>query len=124
MGLLSATLLVGACADFRRGSAADAAIEAALVDDPVFETDVYPILQSRCEDCHSKGREAELTRFVMTGKAKVDRAVVVTLVSPDNPDGSLLLWRASGNQHTGGVRIAEDEYPIIRSWIASLPAGP
>jgi hypothetical protein len=125
--LLSASLLAAACADFRRGPGPDASPDgAALVDDPVFVNDVYPILQAHCQSCHSKGGEAEFSRLLMTGAAQADRAMVVALVYPDYPDGSLLLQRATGNQHTGGAVMAVDspEYATIRDWIASLPAAP
>ena len=119
LGLVLVVSLAGACADFHRGPASDAA----LVDDPVFENDVYPILQSRCGDCHSPGGEAQASRFVLTGNAKADRAVVVMLVSPTDPDYSQLLLRATNAvAHTGGERLARDDpdYATIRSWIASL----
>lgn len=124
LGLLSATLLGGACADFGRGPTPDAAPDgAALVDDPVFENDVYPILQARCRDCHSKGGSGEYTPFVLTGDAKADRARVVGLVSPNFPEGSLLLLRATGYDHLGGTQLSqyESEYAIIQDWVASLP---
>jgi len=126
LGLLAVALLGGACADFRRGPASDAAAETAPSDDPLFENDVYPILQIRCQDCHAPGKEAGLTRLVLTGNAKADRAMVVALVYPDYPDGSLLLQRAAGNQHSGGQRLTPDdpEYLTIRNWIASLPRSP
>jgi hypothetical protein len=127
LGLGIAVGLAGACADFRRGPAADAAIEAPLVDDPVFENDVYPILQTRCEDCHSAGKMAQSTQYVLTGNAKADRAMVVALVSPTDPDNSVLLRRATNTTpHTGGERIfrGDTEYATIRDWIASLPANP
>jgi hypothetical protein len=129
--LLCATLLAGACADFQRGPAPDASADGAseLVNDPVFVNDVYPILQSDCQSCHSQGsgNDAETTRFVLTGDAKADRAMIVALVSPDDPDGSLLLQRAVGNgAHGGGPVLAVDspEYVTIRNWIASLPPTP
>lgn len=122
-GLLLATLLGGSCADFGRGPAADGAT---LVDDPVFENDVYPILEVRCEDCHSQGREAARSRFFLTKNAKEDRAMVVLLVSPGDPDKSLLLQRGLGYQHIGGQRLTpgDPEEQTIRSWIASLPSAP
>ena len=122
-GLLCATLIGGSCADFRRGRAADGAVS---VDDPVFENDVDPILQTRCEDCHSQGREAGFSRYVLTKNAKADRAMVVALVSPGDPDNSLLLQRGLGDQHPGGQRLTpgDPEEETIRNWIANLPAAP
>jgi hypothetical protein len=127
LGLLAATLLAGACADFRRGPAADAAIEAAPVDDPVFANEVYPILQARCQDCHSMGQQAQSSGFVLSGNANADRATVVALVSPSDPDNSVLLLHASDAiPHTGGEQLApaDPDYATIRNWIASLPANP
>jgi hypothetical protein len=123
LGLLFATLSEVACADFTRGPAADAAADAAPVDNSLFETYVYPILQSDCQSCHSQGEQAGTSRFRLTGDAKADRAGVVALVYPDYPDGSLLLQRASGNGHSGGLIFAPDsnEYLTIRNWIATLP---
>jgi hypothetical protein len=63
----------------------------------------------------------------MTGNAKADRAMVVALVLPDDPDNSPLLQRAIGNgAHGGGSVLGVDspEYATIRAWIASLPPTP
>jgi hypothetical protein len=92
----------------------------------VFEKEVYPILQTRCEDCHSQGREAARSRFLITGNAKADRAMVVSLVLPGDPDNSLLLQRGLGYQHIGGQRLTpgDPEEETIRNWIASLPSPP
>jgi hypothetical protein len=116
----------GACADFHRGPVSDASAVSVPVDDPVFEEDVYPILQTLCESCHSQGKEAGSSQFVMTGNAKRDRAAVVRLVSPGYPAGSLFLRRAVGESHMGGQRLTIDgpEYQIISSWITSLTAPP
>ncbi len=122
-GLLAAALCAAGCADFTRGPAADAAADAAPVDDSLFETYVYPILQSDCQSCHSQGQQAGATRFRLTGDAKADRAGVVALVYPDYPAGSLLLQRATGNGHSGGLIFTPDsaEYMTILNWIATLP---
>jgi hypothetical protein len=123
LGLLCVALLGSACADFRRGPPADGAT---LVDDPVFENDVYPILEVRCEDCHSQGREAAASRFFLTKDAKADRAMVMLLVTPGDPNKSLLLQRGLGYQHIGGQRLTpgDPEEQTIRNWIASLPSAP
>lgn len=122
--LVCALLFQGACADFHRGAAPDAAPDAApLVDDPVFENNVYPILQNMCSPCHSKGNEAQNTRYVLTQNAKQDRAMVVELTFPADPEGSVLLRKGRGeSSHQGGVRLPADglEYPTVRDWIAGL----
>jgi hypothetical protein len=112
------------CADFHRGPAPrDAAPDTALVADPTFEMDVYRVLQSRCEDCHQAGGMAEYTRLVLTGNARIDRAMVVALVVPGDPSASLLLRRATGESHTGGSVLSLDspEYTTIADWISGLP---
>ena len=70
-------LLAGACADFHRGPVGDAA----PIDDPVFEQDVYPILLDKCQLCHSTGNQAQASRLLLTGNAKPDRAMVVSLMA-------------------------------------------
>jgi hypothetical protein len=114
------------CADFHRGPAPrDAAPDTGgtLVADPTFEMDVYRILQSRCEDCHQAGGMGEYTRLVLTGNARLDRAMVVALVVPGDPSASLLLIRASGESHTGGAVLAPDsqDYATIANWISLMP---
>jgi len=127
---LVACLFTVGCVDFHRGPAPrDAAAEATaqgdvtLVEDLTFETDVYRILQVRCEDCHQSGGMGGYTRFVLTGNARIDRAMVVALVVPGDPAGSLLIERATGNAHTGGQVLVpdSDSYNIITSWIMGLP---
>jgi hypothetical protein len=124
LGLVFVMLWSTACADFHRGTPADAS--PGMVDDPVFENDVYPILLSTCIFCHSPGNEAQGTRLVISGDAKADRAMVVKLVTPSNPDSSLLLQKAIGNSHFGGTRLIVDtpDYITVRDWIASLATGP
>jgi hypothetical protein len=130
--LVFALLSQGACADFQRGKAPDAGpdvppdVKRALVDDPVFESTVHPILQNMCMLCHSKGNEAKNTRYLLTQNAKEDRATVFELVSPADPEGSLLLRKGRGEDHQGGVRLPADglEYPQVRDWIAGLATKP
>jgi len=115
------------CADFHRGPAPtdagqDAVADQTLVADFAFETTVYPILQRRCQDCHSIGRIGEYTRLVLGGNARTDRAMVVALVVPGDPAASLLLRRATGEAHTGQDVLTQDtpEYDTIASWILGL----
>jgi hypothetical protein len=128
--MLAACLCSLGCADFKRGPGPrDAAPEAAvqgdvtLVEDLTFETDVYRILQIRCEDCHKSGGMGGYTRFVLTGNARIDRAMVMALVTPGDPAASLLLARATGDSHTGGQVLVPDSdpYNTIANWISLLP---
>jgi hypothetical protein len=120
------------CADFHRGPApvdggGGKDVAAALVNDPAFEISVYPILLVQCGDCHAAGREAGGSRFVLTGNARLDRAMVVALVIPGDPANSeLLIQGAGGHLHPGLVRLPEGtaEYATVSDWIWSLPPAP
>jgi len=116
------------CVDFHRGPAPrdggqDGGSDNALVADFDFETTVYPLLQMRCQGCHSVGREAEYSQLVLTGNARMDRVKVIALVVPGDPASSLLLRRATGEEHTGRDVLARDtpDYDTIASWIMGLP---
>jgi hypothetical protein len=116
------------CADFHRGPAPPDAgpVDTGPPADPIFESDVYPILQLNCQFCHRAGRFAENTPLLLTGDARKDRAMVVDLVTPGDPAESLLLRRATGEYHGGGNVLdpAGPEYSTIASWISDLPAEP
>jgi hypothetical protein len=116
-----------ACADFHRGTpppdGGDASQDAPI-DDPTFETRVYPILELHCQDCHMAGRWGESSALVLTGDARLDRPMVVALVVPGDPADSLLLRRARGELHPGGEVLTEDDsdYQTLADWIMGLPA--
>jgi hypothetical protein len=95
---------------------------APVVEDQMFEVTVYPILLLRCEDCHKPGKEGAYTKFVLSGNARFDRQMVLDLVVPGNPEASLLLQRARGEWHTGGIRLSPDssEYEKVSNWISFL----
>ena len=123
------TFACGGCADFHRGPApldggnqARTDASSAPVVDLAFETSVYPLLELHCEGCHSAAGEGAYTSFVLTGNARLDRAMVVALVTPGNPTDSLLLRRATGESHMGGEVFAVDspEYQTISDWILGL----
>jgi hypothetical protein len=127
--LVAAGLTYGGCADFHRGPApldgaapsnADASV--APDEDLVFEGSVYSILQLRCASCHSAGGAGDSSRFLLTGNAHLDRAMVKALVTPGNSTDSLLLQRASGEGHEGGKVLIVDspEYKTISNWILGL----
>ncbi len=115
------------CADFHRGPAPrDGGPDAGndvLVADFTFESSVYPILQIHWEGCHEVGGIGEYTGLVLTGNARLDRAMVLALVVPGDPAASLLLRRATGESHTGGEVLSPDsrDYDTIASWIMGLP---
>lgn len=123
-------LLGAGCADFQRGPAAsdagaklDSSSSRPLVADYTFEAEVYPVLLRRCGDCHKVGGIGEFTKYVLTGNARADRPMVLDLVVPGDPTGSLFIRRASGESHTGKVTLAPngDEYETVANWISMLP---
>jgi hypothetical protein len=126
--LLLALCLCGpGCADFKRGPASrdagtDWAGDTTLVADLTFEAEVYPILEMRCAGCHQPGQMAAYTKMVLTGNARLDRAMVLALVVPGDPAGSLLIQRATGETHTGGKLLTPDtdEYNTVAQWIMLL----
>jgi hypothetical protein len=124
---------VASCADFHRGPA-PAPVDGGgdtnatgAVSDLMFEAQVYPILLMRCAGCHAEWQEAGLSKLLFTGNARQDRAMVLALVTPGQPDQSQLLLDASGgNSHIGGVRleVGSTEYTTVADWIAMLPTAP
>jgi hypothetical protein len=135
----AAALVVGgllwalaSCADFHRGPApvdAGAGADSApsLVDDLMFEAQVYPVLLVRCAGCHAEWQEAGTSKLVLTGNARLDRAMILALVTPAAPAQSPLLIEGSGgNSHSGGIRLIPDsaEYATVADWIAMLPPAP
>jgi hypothetical protein len=116
------------CADFHRGPAPGDGgggkdVPSTRVTDLMFEAQVYPILLMRCGDCHVAGKEADASRLVLTGNARLDRAMVVALTTPGDPAQSELLIRAlGGNSHPGDVRLpaGTPEYATVSDWIAML----
>jgi len=133
IALVAAGLVCAGCADFHRGPApldggvksdtdASTDVTVAPIVDLVFETSVYPILETYCEACHTAGGEGEYSVYVLTGNARLDRAMVVRLVTPGDATDSLLLRRATGEGHMGGQVLAVDspEYQTISNWILGL----
>ncbi len=121
---LTAALAIAGCADFHRGPAPrDGGADDAQGVDLTFENSVYPVLELDCVDCHSASGQAYNTSFVLTGDARLDRAMVVALVTPGNPSESRLLVQATSDSHGGGQRFATDssEYQTIADWILGLP---
>ena len=119
-----AALVSTGCADFHRGPAPrDGSADGFEVVDVTFEGSVYPILDFECVECHSASGQASSTNFVLTGNARLDRAMVVALVTPGNPSESRLLVQATSDSHGGGQRFATDssEYQTISAWILGLP---
>ena len=93
---------------------------------PTFATAVHPVLMSVCAACHRAGGPAGMTRFLLSGDAARDEAIVRALVDPHAPESSLLLTKAAGQMHAGGAPLpaGDPRRAAIVAWIAGLAAPP
>jgi hypothetical protein len=99
----------------RSGSSGDSVPEVVT-----YEGDVYPILWPECSACHKAGGSAGNTALVLTNDADADYDMIFSLVTPGDPDASLLLQEASGaTSHLGGSALPETsiEYQTIAAWV-------
>jgi hypothetical protein len=82
---------------------------------------VHESLLGACRPCHAAGGVAAATRLLLDGQPEHDHAATRRLVDLANPRGSLLLTKATGNQHGGGPTIttSSDIYRRVAQWIAS-----
>ncbi len=67
-----------------------------------------------------------MTRFLLSGDAARDEAIVRALVDPQAPESSLLLSKAAGQMHAGGAPLpaGDPRRAAIVAWIAGLAAPP
>lgn len=123
---LSALILaVTGCADFSRGEriVVDGGPSVSDTGDGgeslSFNSDILPVLLSRCESCHNSGGSASNTSFVLTGEPALDYELVRDLVTPKDPAASRLLGKARGQGHGGGAVLttASADYQLILTWI-------
>ena len=130
--LSTAVLLSGGCADFSRGAAASAAVDASATDGAAsetggvssdaalsFATDVHHIVTATCQPCHAQGQQAGGTGLVLTGDPQADYAAVLAFVDTSAAAASRLLAKMSGNGHGGGTLYAAGtpEYQTVLRWI-------
>ncbi len=82
---------------------------------------VHQALLASCRTCHAAGGIAAATRLVLDGNAARDHAATRKLVDVAAPRRSLLLTKATGNQHGGGPTLttSSDSYRRLLHWIAS-----
>ena len=102
------------------------AAEAPKRDVPVFATTVHPILMTACSLCHRPGGPAAMTRFLLSGDAAKDEAIVRPLVDPQAPEQSLLVTKASGQMHGGGpiLLVGDPRLATIVAWARGLAPPP
>jgi len=118
-GLLGAALiLVAGCYDpFSYGTRSGGG---SVPDVATYEADVYPILLSNCSICHGMGGVANSTSYQLSSNSGSDYNVISALVTPGDPEGSLLLQKASGSTSHGGSSVlaaTSVEYQTIAVWI-------
>lgn len=88
-----------------------------------FGAQVHPILNTRCGSCHgSAAPQGGLDLQTYAGVRRV--------VTPGNPDGSLLIQRVAGikppRMPLGGAPLPDSEIAVLREWIrdgAPAPSG-
>ncbi len=95
-----------------------------------FRSEIQPLLQARCAECHNptkKKGKLVLTDYAAMARGSADGKVVV----PRDPDGSPLLKMTSGpdpEMPPSGKRLTPGELALVRRWIAGgarddTPAG-
>lgn len=101
-----------------------------------FADDIQPIFDARCTECHRAGsptNEIAGIRMILTADDSYDSLVdqtssqraELTLVTPDDPDASLLWLKVSSNRPPVGAtmplfgeRLSSEELGLLRDWIA------
>ena len=111
-------------------------VRVARLSQTVFESDVFPILQSDCASCHQPNGNSGAAqtaqsfadnRFVLAGSVEGDYNVTLTMISDVcNGPSSALLRRPSTAPHPSGATgsaaplpAGSAKYNTIASWIAS-----
>jgi|GEM_PF-1728168 len=79
-----------------------------------FATDVLPILNTKCANCHGASGNFSITNSI------TPYGGVTPFVNTTTATASALLTKASGTSHGGGIVIATTttEYTTVRDWIS------
>jgi nitrate/TMAO reductase-like tetraheme cytochrome c subunit len=79
-----------------------------------YDATIGPLLQARCGSCHGEGgiKALNVTTYEALMKGSESGAVVV----PNDPDGSLLVQKQSGDQPHFG-QLSPDELELLITWI-------
>jgi hypothetical protein len=82
------------------------------------------LLMSACAGCHNPRGLAAATRLLLSGDAAVDEAAARALVDRAAPARSLLVTKASGELHGGGVVLPPGDPRLARltAWAESVAA--
>ena len=91
---------------------------AASHDAVSFATEVMPLMEKYCWECHSADN-AELGLMLDTYEGMMAGSDYGTVVEAGDPDGSPLVdMIASGDMPEDGDPMPADELEVIRTWIA------
>lgn len=83
-----------------------------------FSTEVMPILERRCWECHSE-ENTELGLRLDSYEGVMAGSDYGTVVEAGDPDGSLLIdMIESGDMPEDGDPVPPEEIEIIKTWIA------
>ena len=82
-----------------------------------FSTDVMPILERHCWECHSEA-SAELGLKLDTYEAVMAGSDYGTVIEVGDADASLLVdMIASGDMPDGGDAVPAEELEVIKAWV-------
>jgi hypothetical protein len=86
----------------------------------------HALLTSACAPCHSARGAAAATKLVLTGEPSADVASARALVDPAAPALSLLVRKATGELHGGGVVLPPNDPRLatLTAWIESVSTKP
>jgi hypothetical protein len=83
-----------------------------------FATEVMPILERHCWECHSED-SAELGLKLDTYEGVMAGSDYGTVVEAGDADGSLLVdMMVSGDMPDGGDPVPAEEIDVIKAWVA------
>jgi hypothetical protein len=86
----------------------------------------HGVLMSSCAVCHRPGGPAAATRLLLSGDVAGDEAAARAFIDPATPATSLLLAKARGEMHAGGVVLpsGDPRADVLAAWAASTVAAP
>lgn len=87
---------------------------------------VQAILDAKCSGCHGEGKTAAGTKYKIASDLETNRTTVRSLIDLNDPPSSLLLTKASGQQHGGGAIMptTDPDHAVVLEWIAGGAANP
>ena len=100
-----------------------ASVVSSAQDSVSFASDILPIFQQRCAQCHgAEDENGEIRTEVSLNLLEYERVMAGsefgTVIEAGDPDGSFLLdMIVAGDMPEEGDRVPEEEIAIIRAWI-------